>query len=324
MTRCCYLLYFNSEDLRHSNRQDTNISNQSIKFVMATYPDPLVINPLSAHTQTIVLLHDCAGSNRHFAVELLEATDSAGNALRQALPGMKFIFPTALKQPSAVLEGYPIASWFDCILPIDPHETSKRQAEGLHGACLMIHRLLDTEVPVVGIGNVFLGGYGQGCATALYALLTYKSSVGGVLGGVIGLSGWLPMQKTLNDFALQLKRANDTPKNGEEVQKTLRIEVHRARLLEYSRLLVAFPRCQFLNTEDSYLSFFLAHGQADQEVPITHAREAAITLAQMAMDVNLKEYDGLGHTWRDGDVIEDIVRFIKGESGLGGLLYDSD
>ena len=131
-------------------RQCTSMSNQSIKFVMASYPDPLVINPLSEHTQSIILLHDRAGSNRHFALELLEATDGAGNTLQQALPGMKFIFPTALKQPSAVLDGYPIASWFDCLLPIDPHETSKRQAEGLKGACLMVHPLLDTEVAVVG------------------------------------------------------------------------------------------------------------------------------------------------------------------------------
>ena len=291
---------------------------------MAAYPEPLVINSQSEHTQTLILLHDRAGSNRHFAVELLGATDGSGNTLQQALPGMKFIFPTALKQPSTALDGYPIASWFDCLLPIDPHETSRRQAEGLNGACLTIHRLLDTEVPVVGIGNVFLGGHGQGCATALYALLTYKSSVGGVLGGVIGLSGWLPMQKLLNEFALELKRANDTPNDGAEEQKIVRIEVHRARLLEFSRLSITFPRCQSLNTKDNYLSFFLAHGQADEEVPISHAREAAITLAQMAMDVNLKEYDGLGHTWRNGDVIEDIVRFIKGESGLDGLLYDSD
>ena len=291
---------------------------------MAAYPEPLVINPLSEHTQTIILLHDRAGSNRHFAVELLEATDGAGNTLQQALPGMKFIFPTALKQPSAVLDGYPIASWFDCLLPIDPHESSKRQAEGLQGACLMIHRLLDTEVPVVGIGNVFLGGHGQGCATALFALLTYKSSVGGVLGGVIGLSGWLPMQKTLNDFALELKRANDTPKNGEEKHKIARVEVHRARLFLFSRRLIGLPQAQILNTKDNYLSFFLAHGQADEEVPVIHAREAAITLAQMAMKVNLKVYDGLGHVWRNGDEIEDIVRFIKGESGFGGQLYDSD
>ena len=44
----------------------------------------------------------------------------------------------------------------------------------------------------------------------------------------------------------------------------------------------------------------------------------------MAMKVNLKVYEGLGHGWRNGDEIDDIVRFIKGESGLSGLLYDSD
>ena len=186
---------------------------------MATYPDPLVINPPSEHTQTIILLHDRARSNRHFALELLEATDSASNTLQQALPGMKLIFPTALKQPSARLDGYPIASWFHCCLSIDPQETSKDQSEGRKEESLIVHRLLDTEVPVVGIGNVFLGGHGQGCAMALYALLTYKSSVGGIQGGVIGLSGWLPMQKVLNDFALVMKHANDTsPKSGEEQQ----------------------------------------------------------------------------------------------------------
>ena len=141
---------------------------------MATYTEPLVINPQSEHMQTIVLLHDRAGSNRHFAVELLEGTDGAGNTLQEALPGMKFRFPTVQKQPSAILDGYPITSWFDCILRIDPHETSKRQAEGLHAACLMINRLLDTEVPVVGISNISLAGYGQSCAKALSALLTYN------------------------------------------------------------------------------------------------------------------------------------------------------
>ena len=292
---------------------------------MATYPDPLVINPQSEHTQTIILLHDRAGSSRHFALELLEAADSASNTLQQALPGMKFIFPTALKRPSAVLDGYPIASWFDYRLPIDPHEQSKGQAEGLREASLIVHRLLDTEVPVVGIGNVFLGGQGQGCAVALFALLTYKSRAGGILGGVIGLSGWLPMQKALNGFALSMKRMNDMPpENGEEEQKLISVEAHRARAIEFSRLLVAFPRSPCLLTHDNYLSFFLAHGQADEEVPISHAREAAITLAQMAMKVNLKVYEGLGHAWRNGDEIDDIVRFIKGESGFVGLLYDSD
>lgn len=292
---------------------------------MATYPDPLVINPQSEHTQTIILLHDRAGSNRHFALELLEATDSASNTLQQALPGMKFIFPTALKRPSAVLDGYPIASWFDCHLPIDPHEQSKGQAEGLKEASLIIHHLLDTEVPVVGIGNVFLGGQGQGCAMALYALLTYKSRVGGILGGVIGLSGWLPMQKALNEFALSMKLMNDMPPtNGEEEQKLISVEAHRARAIEFSRLLIAFPRSPCLIAHDNYLSFFLAHGQADEEVPISHAREAAITLAQMAMKVNLKVYEGLGHAWRNGDEIDDIVRFIKGETGFVGVLYDSD
>ena len=42
------------------------------------------------------------------------------------------------------------------------------------------------------------------------------------------------------------------------------------------------------------------------------------------MKVNLKVYDGLGHAWRNGDEIEDIVGFIRGESGLGRQLYDSD
>ena len=285
---------------------------------MATYPDPLVINPQSEHTQTIILLH--------FAHELLEATDSAKNTLQQALPGMKLIFPTALKQPSAGLDGCLIASWFHCFLPIDPKETSKDQSEGIKEASLIVHRLLDTEVPVVGIGNVFLGGHGQGCATALYALLTYKSSVGGIPGGVIGLSGWLPMQKVLNDFALAMKHANDTsPKNGKEQQKIISVEAHRARAIEFSRLATGLPRSPFINTtNDNYLSFFLAHSQGDEEVPISHAREAAITLAQMAMKVSLKVYGGLGHAWRNGDEIDEIVRFIKGESGLVGQLYDSD
>ena len=292
---------------------------------MATYPEPLVINTQSEHTQTIILLHDRAGSNRHFALELLEATDSASNTLQQALPGMKFIFPTALKRPSAVLDGYPIASWFDCCLPIDPHELSKSQIEGLKAASLIIHRLLDTEVPVVGIGNVFLGGHCQGCAMALYALLTYKSSVGGMLGGVVGLNGWLQMQKTLNDFALEMKSLNETPpKNGEEEQKIISVEAHLARAIEFPRGLIALPRPPFIITNDNYLSFFLAHGQADEEVPISHAREAAITLAQMAMKVKLKVYEGLGHGWRNGDEIDDIVRFIRGESGLVEQLYDSD
>ena len=51
-----------------------------------------------------------------------------------------------------------------------------------------MRELIHNETQILPREKVFLGGLSQGCAAAVYVLLTLDSP----LGGFIGMSGWFP------------------------------------------------------------------------------------------------------------------------------------
>jgi predicted esterase len=59
----------------------------------------------------------------------------------------------------------------------------------------LLHKLIDEEVKVVGLKNVFLRGLSQGCAMSLHAILTYvpeEASEKDSFGGYVGMAGYFP------------------------------------------------------------------------------------------------------------------------------------
>lgn len=64
---------------------------------------------------------------------------------------------------------------------------------GIKRAATEVHGMINNEVKAgIPANRIILGGFSQGGALALYAALTYPEK----LGGVIGLSCWLPLHSS--------------------------------------------------------------------------------------------------------------------------------
>jgi acetyl esterase/lipase len=61
---------------------------------------------------------------------------------------------------------------------------------------LFLHDLLRKEIAEVDARNVVLGGLSQGCAASLVASLMWQ---GEKMAGFVGMCGWLPFRKSMED-----------------------------------------------------------------------------------------------------------------------------
>ncbi|GAB0490308.1 hypothetical protein MMPV_001540 [Pyropia vietnamensis] len=115
---------------------------------------------------------------------------ASGWASSFPLPGiehLRVVLPTAGTAPVSLNGGIAMPSWFDLhgLTPSAPDDEV-----GIAAAVARVERVIDAEVARgTPPHRIVLGGFSQGCALALTVLLRSDR----VLGGGIGLSGWLPM-----------------------------------------------------------------------------------------------------------------------------------
>lgn len=109
-------------------------------------------------------------------------------------PPVRFIFPHAPERPIAVNMGYEMRAWFDIYGSFEAGDAE--DAEGIEESKELITKLIQMEkdrgVPTE---RIILAGFSQGCAMALHTGLTSPEK----LGGVIGLSGYIPMIQSFPD-----------------------------------------------------------------------------------------------------------------------------
>lgn len=270
---------------------------------MAPFNQPFTIPPILNHTHTLILLHDRGGSGQQFGLDILGATDSSGKFLQTMFPSTKFIFPSANAQCVTGIPGGPrMPQWFDNYSTKDPSEREALQFKGLREGCHHVHFLIDQESEAIPLENIFLGGFSQGSAIALYALLTYRSETReGNLGGFVGLSVWLPLRTSL-DGLIEFY-ADETQDDREEYD----VNVQVSTLL---RNQIGLPPSNASLPLYAQIPIFLGHGLSDAEVSVELARDAAKALTRLGLDVTLKKYAGLGHVWRNGDELDDIASFL--------------
>lgn len=197
-----------------------------------------------------------------------------------------------------------MTQWFDNFSLLDPSEREALQLKGLREASLFIHGIVDGEVEGgVLLVNIFLGGFGQGSAMALYALLAYRcEGRSGDLGGFVGLSGWLPLRKSLEGLV-------EFYADGDRDEKMREYDVD-VQVSNLAKNQIGLPHTDSSPPKYSQIPIFFGHGQADDEVPAELARQAARTLTGLEMSVTLKRYEGLSHAWRNGDEVDDIAEFL--------------
>lgn len=132
-------------------------------------------------------------------------------SLAEIFPSIRWVFPTAKLRYSArrdsqfssssfasALKGEEIISqWFDVWDIQVPGEREELMMPGLQESIEQIVDVINEEAKLVPTERIILGGISQGCATASFTLLYSESH----LGGFIGLSGWLPFEKSINTVA---------------------------------------------------------------------------------------------------------------------------
>lgn len=141
---------------------------------------------------SVIWLHGL-GANGHDFAPLAQALD---------LPGFRFILPHAPERAVTINRGYLMPAWYDIGHPdlaMDEDET------GLAHSRQTVDTLIENELARgVTAQRIVVAGFSQGAALALYAGLGRQQ----LIGGVIALSGYLPM---MENFGMRCSQAAAIP-----------------------------------------------------------------------------------------------------------------
>lgn len=292
-----------------------------------------VVMPSARHTHTVILLHDVASSGNMFGRDLMRAArTSSGKTLDHLFPGVRFVFPTAQRRPCCALDQLKVSLWFDMARFQEPSFRQNLQRDGLCASTRQIVVLLHWEMRLVPAANILIGGLGQGCAMSLVVLL----SLGFRLGGIIGMSGYLPFQ-----FELQMNTADDSSteddddyddvddddddqeyqddecrENGSNGDVEPQDPAVRAQIFERSLLQMKNADFPTKDKTSCATPIFLGHGADDTAVPCELGEQAAAAMRSVEYQVEWRRYPGLGHGYHVPREIDDIVDFFRSKVGL--------
>ncbi|KAK1835921.1 phospholipase/carboxylesterase family protein-like protein [Podospora conica] len=318
-----------------------------------TFPPPLIIPPLQPpHKQTFILLHGRGSNPSRFGPPLLTTpfttSSNPPQTLPTAFPHAKFIFPTAPRRRATIYKRTLTTQWFDGwhvdSLPPNNHPSDSDSdittrpsqpghpppatndwlmIDGLRETTAYLHALLREEIALLsaaagggGAGDIVLGGISQGGAASLVAMALWDG--GEALGAVVGMCGWLPFVDAMEDDGggLGCEDGGFDPfeREGKEDEETRQgegaVEVLR-EMLEFEPVAVG----DGMSGMARKTPVFLGHGVEDEAVPLGLGRRSAECLGKMEVEVEWKEYRGLGH-WYSEEMLGDMVGFLKGRSGF--------
>ena len=129
------------------------------------------------------------------------------------------------------------------------------------------------------------------------------------------MCGWLPFQKTLTEFISNSDAAEDVHENKDPISPR-DVNHSMAKACLHMREELGIPPQSELSMSFQRTPLFLAHGVEDHKVNVNLGREATNCLMAMGMDVQWKEYEGLGH-WYSSKMLYDLVTFVHEETDWG-------
>ncbi|KAI1200309.1 lysophospholipase II [Nemania serpens] len=253
--------------------------------------DAHVVDPTEAHTHTIVFFHDRGSNGSEFAEKFLgcvgsEPTDKP-QALRDLFPGVRWVFPNAPVLPSKRL-GAEISQWFDIWSMEEPTERAELQGVGLQAAVRRMHGVFAEEEGMVPRERIFVGGIGQGFATAI---TVFYAAPGGRFAGLIGLGGWVPVV-LCSDTYRRVAGANWLTED--ESPHSRRRDARAGS-----------------GGGGGGTPLFLGHAADDDVVPIAYGRELRNIARAQRLRVEWREYEDGGHEVKEPQGVDDLAHFIN-------------
>jgi predicted esterase len=291
------------------------------------YPEPYTIlpHPPQPHRNTLILLHGTSTSGPELAAPLLSTNFTFPSSLNPTtLPlffsACKFVFPTGALNPTTVFNGKETNAWFNIHSFADRTigEDTATFRRGLRASIRFLTNLIKVEVDILekknedrgGSGKVVLGGFSQGSAMVIVLLLSgelERAGVGAGFGGVVGVSGWLPLRS-------QIEQAFEDQPHIHDPADLLKEKRAKARgfLRRYLELDEYDEGIDKVGNEKEWLDvpIFLGHGRLDEKVRFEWGLQMADALFGLGFKVQKKAYDGVAHWWCEEE-IADIAEFME-------------
>lgn len=146
--------------------------------------ESIVVEPRGRADAAVIWLHGL-GADGHDFEPLVP--DIGVRARAQ----VRFILPHAPLRPISINNGYVMRGWYDIYaLGSLQREDAAGIRESAQAVQALIQQQLDAGIPA---HRIVLAGFSQGAAIALHTALRYPQT----LGGVIALSGYLPLPASL-------------------------------------------------------------------------------------------------------------------------------
>lgn len=154
-------------------RGDNDRMNDAIPDLIEreTGPDPVA---------SLIVLHGLGAD----ATDFLPFVDELDLS---AIGPVRFVFPNAPVRPVTINGGYRMRAWYDIVHgDLGRREDEQGLRESQHALEALLAREKARGIPAA---RIVLAGFSQGCAMALLTGLCHAER----LGGIVGLSGYLPL-----------------------------------------------------------------------------------------------------------------------------------
>ncbi|KAK4232365.1 Phospholipase/carboxylesterase/thioesterase [Podospora fimiseda] len=165
---------------------------------------PLLFPATARHTATVIFIHGLGDTGAGWA----SAVENWRR--RQRLDEVKFILPNAPHIPITCNWGMRMPGWYD-IKRLDGNAESLRRDEDEPGVLVsqayfheLIQKEIDSGIPA---DRIVIGGFSQGGAMSIFAGLTSKVK----LAGIVGLSSYLLLSLKFADLVPKPTPNQDTP-----------------------------------------------------------------------------------------------------------------
>lgn len=117
--------------------------------------DNFVVQPIEAHTQTIIILHGRDSVASESAGELFESQASDGRTLPEIYPGFRWVFPNSSMLRSERFD-MEMSQWFDMWSTEQPHDKEEMSRAGIEAAVARMTDLVEQESKAVPLDHIFL------------------------------------------------------------------------------------------------------------------------------------------------------------------------